>query len=699
MSSGFLRQFEKVKPADIEWRTYEYPECGVKEDIPFSREFDDIYFNPVDGLAESEYVFLKGNNLPEDWLGKNSNLTHSQNQQRFSVAELGFGSGLNFLMTLDKWLETISHRTDKDACYLNFISIEKRPFTPQDFQKAAKHWPQFSELAEHLYNNYPSLTYGRHQIHFEKWQATLTLFLMPVEDALEDLYLESKYQEHKTEIDHWFFDGFAPAKNESMWGESICKQVSKLSNPRTRLATFSVSAAVKNPLKAAGFELKKLKGFGRKREMLTACLTEKQEEKESKFINLKHDSPWLNICKSKLDKKVAIIGAGIAGCATALELSRAGYHVHIFDSEDSIASKASGAAAGIFHPQLTADMNFNSQFHWLSYLYLLRFLNTLSQNEKEKVILSHGINRLLPDKKAKQQLISLTKAIGIESWIEEPVEIKNERGVYFPDAAAIDIPEFCELLINRIPENQKTLSLSTSVDSIEKTDEGWQINSSPDEFDFSHSYFSHIVICGGAQSELTDQFLQSETNTSRGQTCLFESEKISHSFNQVICEQSYLVPRPNNMLHLGTTFETSDEPHLKRESQLEMLEKASNMFNDLGFEFLSEAEQEALPLAGTLGFRRHALDRLPIIGATIDSEKIKKEFEGLGQKRIERQSLTHYNKQGLWLNTAYGSHGLLVALISARHLSSLISNDISPINSSIAATISPSRFIVKSLKA
>lgn len=54
--------------------------------VPFSPHFGDIYFNPKDGLAETRYVFLEGNNLPTGW----------QDRESFVIGETGFGTGLNF---------------------------------------------------------------------------------------------------------------------------------------------------------------------------------------------------------------------------------------------------------------------------------------------------------------------------------------------------------------------------------------------------------------------------------------------------------------------------------------------------------------------------------------------------------------------------------------------------------------------------
>ena len=75
-----------VKPANIIF----------KKDTPFSKEFDDIYYSVEDGLKESEYVFLDGNNLDERF-------SQSDN---FTIIETGFGTGLNFFATLKLWIKS-----------------------------------------------------------------------------------------------------------------------------------------------------------------------------------------------------------------------------------------------------------------------------------------------------------------------------------------------------------------------------------------------------------------------------------------------------------------------------------------------------------------------------------------------------------------------------------------------------------------
>ena len=88
---------------------------------PYSEIFDDIYFSPEDGPAETRYVFLDGNNLPENFKGKDL----------FTIGETGFGTGLNFLMA---WQGFEDVRTNGQK--LHFISFEKYPLKKEDIKNA-----------------------------------------------------------------------------------------------------------------------------------------------------------------------------------------------------------------------------------------------------------------------------------------------------------------------------------------------------------------------------------------------------------------------------------------------------------------------------------------------------------------------------------------------------------------------------------
>jgi tRNA 5-methylaminomethyl-2-thiouridine biosynthesis bifunctional protein len=722
MSSAQLKKFASVKPALLEWRN----------NLPFSLEFNDVYYSDSGALAESEHVFLKGCQLENDWLTKNQSL--------FYIAELGFGSGLNFFNTALLWQKTFSQNTAnqdklaKQATHLHYLSIEKRPFALADFKRSCSLWPQFNELSKKLIQQYPSATYGRHQIQFKQLNITLTLLFMPADEALSDLITESEYQQNKLKMDHWFLDGFAPSKNQSMWADDRVQQIAQLSKVGTRLSTYSVSSTVKAPIKNAGFAITKQKGFGRKREMLTAIYQAKipSEEKEivesikqteltkptkptkknlPSFINIKYQQPWFNLSKTQTTQNIAIIGGGIAGVATAYSLANKGIKVDLFDSNNQLAMGASSAAAGLFHPQLTSDFNLNSQFNWQAYLYLLNFMSNLSEDEKASLIFSQGLLRFSTAENSQQKLSALIKQLGLTQWIKtefnKDIGIKESNSfnasdaLYFPDAASINLTNFCQLIWHKAHCNNKQLYLNSKVSNLTKHDKGWQFN--VNEKPFTQTY-QQVIFCGGTYDFSNSILSLDSTHITRGQTCIIKNNALANSITTNYCQKNYIVPRGDSEFHIGSSFETVKEFNpsqtlpLSKKTQQVILKNSQSFLKDIGNFDLTEEAIKNSELKGTLGYRLHSADRLPLVGAVVDHKKLKNDFANLGQRRIKTDSISHYNRQGLWMNTGYGSHGILYSLLSAEHLASLILNQVSPISSSLAKAISPVRFAINHLK-
>ncbi|MET1254125.1 bifunctional tRNA (5-methylaminomethyl-2-thiouridine)(34)-methyltransferase MnmD/FAD-dependent 5-carboxymethylaminomethyl-2-thiouridine(34) oxidoreductase MnmC [Aliikangiella maris] len=707
MSSAHLQKFASISPAEIIW----------KNNQPYSHTFDDIYFSPNDGVAESNYVFIEGNNLAQDWLAQAQFIQDEPTEKsrpikkhEYIIGELGFGSGLNFYNTVACWND-IFQKSHSDSAVqsprLHYISIEKHPLRREDFIQISQNWPQFKTIADHLIAHYPSLTYGRHQIVFSSQKITLTLIFMPVADALDDLLQEKQLTNHLLKIDYWYLDGFAPSKNQSMWQQSVFESIAKLSISGTRLATFSVAAQVKKPLIDVGFILKKRKGFGRKREMLTATFHTLPATLNTKapYINLKYERPWFtqkNMQRADTSQSIAIIGGGIAGCATAYYLTRQGYTVDLLEAKQQLAQQASGAAAGIFHPQLTLDMNFGSQLSWLGYLTMLQFLQQLSPEEKQSIIVQQGVKRYVETAHQQAQLCQLSKQLELTHWLPPSIDNSETRAIVFPHAAAINMTAFCQLLINKCQSQKLNILLAHDVASVQQANHQWVLTANNNATEIFQKHYDHIIYCGGVNHQSVIDFAFEnafeDTHISRGQTCLFKNARLSQTHQQVICEKNYFVPMRNQQVLIGSSFENFIDDQLQITTQHTLLKNTASLFESIGQYFPNIETFSQYPLDGKVGYRLHTHDRLPLVGGVIDPKKLRHDFQGLGQKRIRRTDLSHYNIPGLWLNTAYGSHGLTLGLIASKHITQLISQELSPLSQPLAQAIHPVRFIIQALK-
>lgn len=298
------------------------PALSWKDDgTPVNDQVGDIYYSVENGLEETRLTFLEACGLPERWVDR----------QSFTVAELGFGTGLNFLALWQLW-----RRARGDEGWLHFVSFEGFPLDAEDAAKALCVWPELAKMKEKLIAKWPYRAKGVHHVIWSEERLTLTLHSGLIEETLPRSAFKA---------DAWFLDGFSPAKNEKMWDETLWPMVAARSADGAIASTFTVAGAVRRGLAGAGFEVSKQPGYGRKRERLGAIYP---------------GEPVLDTALKKL--KVAVIGAGIAGASLAHSLGVRGADVTVFDEAQGPARGTSGNPMALLMPRLDAGDTVQARF-------------------------------------------------------------------------------------------------------------------------------------------------------------------------------------------------------------------------------------------------------------------------------------------------------------------------------------------------
>lgn len=213
------------------------------DSIPRSSLFDDTFYSRGHGQAETAYVFIDGNRLPRRW----NSLEH------FTIGELGFGTGLNFLETWRYWIDARS-----PSQQLLFTSFEAYPISADDMARALAPWDTLKSLSDILvcrWQQLPSLP---------------TLWQMDEQTVLQVIpgKAEQAVAEWGGLVDAWYLDGFSPAKNPDMWSPALMQQVFDHTAKTGSFATYTAAAWVRRNLQTAGFAVSKRKGFAGKREMM-----------------------------------------------------------------------------------------------------------------------------------------------------------------------------------------------------------------------------------------------------------------------------------------------------------------------------------------------------------------------------------------------------------------------------------------------
>ena len=358
-------------PPDLDWSR------GI---TPIAANFDDIYFSVDGGIEETKAVFLAGCGLPQAW--------HSQSI--YTIGELGFGTGLNFLTTWQVWEDEMAA---PQKSHLHFISIEKYPLDKQQLCKALEAWPQLAPFAARLIQAWPGRVKGFHRLEFGN--ITLTLIHDDVSRALNSL---------NAKIDAWFLDGFSPAKNPDMWDEVLMHKIAQLSADKARLASFTVAGPIRRALQQAGFTVEKKPGFGRKRHRLEARLGSETGQAPHKT-----QKPPSLYPAQKYRQTPIIIGRGIGGAALARAFKRRGIKPKILHYRHE-ARAASHNAAALVKPRLDLQDRPESRFFLAAYLYALKAYQHSSG------ILAQGVTQIAKNEKEAERFEKLTRhaALGAE---------------------------------------------------------------------------------------------------------------------------------------------------------------------------------------------------------------------------------------------------------------------------------------------
>lgn len=215
-------------PHPLDWRD------TTHGPVPVSLQFDDPFYSLQGGLEETRHVFLSGNALPARF------------RDGFHVAELGFGTGLNFLTTLQAFRDAGIPGT------LRFTSFEAYPLDPAALTRALA--PFADALPVTLLPAVASTSGPDFDLTIVPGDATDTLPLW------------------QGRADAWFLDGFSPARNPALWTPAILAQVAAHTVAGGTAATYSAAGHVRDSLTRAGFTVARVPGFATKRHMTTARL-------------------------------------------------------------------------------------------------------------------------------------------------------------------------------------------------------------------------------------------------------------------------------------------------------------------------------------------------------------------------------------------------------------------------------------------
>lgn len=683
------------------------------EGRPRSSHFDDIYFSTSDGLEETRYVFLRHNDLAQRW----SALPAGSD---FSIAETGFGTGLNFLAAWQMWREQAPPQ-----CRLHFISVERYPLSHADLHKALALWPQLDELIQPLLAAYPPvLSHGFHRLWFDQGQVCLTLIIDEASSGFAQLLNceHPRLAAPRHRVDAWFLDGFAPAKNPDMWSEQLFTLIGQLSHADTTAATFTCAGIVKRGLKNAGFHIEKVPGFGRKREMLQArrsnaadlpppdaslstqavasveTQTEDSSPRAHSSFNGRWPAPWWvsenAFVRHNSQRTAIIIGAGLAGCHSAQALARRGWQVILLEAGPAIAQGGSGNPQGVLYAKLSHRRETLGDFNLSSLLYAQHCYAPLWEECGSRC----GVLQLM-DSSQTATIPQLLTRLGRQELLQSVsqrtasalagIEV-NTGGLWFPGCGWLQPAAVCRTLID-LPNIQ--LYTNTAVAALRPDTRdagGWQALDAAGTAIASAA----IVIVANANQVLDfEQTAHLPIKPVRGQITNLPANTTSVQLQTVLCGEGYIAPARHGQHTLGASFapkQTHTDLQLAEQQQnLQRLGELSTL--------LASATPSDLPLAGRAALRATSPDYLPLVGQLAEPSALQTRFAPLGKNAKAAIDAGAPVISGLYVNVGHGSRGLAYTPLCAELLASQIHGDMPPVGWEFARALNPNRFLIRDI--
>lgn len=559
---------------------------------PVSRRFGDVYYS-ADGPDEVRRVFLGPAAVAE---------RAQASDQPFTIAELGFGTGLNLVVV-----------AAATRARLHFVSFERHPLSRADLARALEPWRHDHPLIERLIAAYPPPVRGWHRRSFESGRIQLSVFFGDVGDGLAD------FREHQRRgVDAWFLDGFAPKRNPEMWRDALFADIAALCAPHATATTFSAAGDVRRRLAAHGFTVRRVDQRPHKRHSTAAVFARAGRT-------------------FRAPREVVVVGAGLAGTATARRLADKGIGVTLLDRGEGVASGASAIPAAVLHPRLLPTASADAIYRLQSYLHAAAWLRDRAGIATTGVLQLAGHNgpsagdTLASEERTRLHQIAEATPDDIAAYADPHAASEiagapiRAPGLFFPGALTIDGKALALDLAN-----DPNITVLPTLDTPPGTT---------------------VVRATGAD---VAAFPHLEVRPLAGQLDRFPCDRPPRL---PIVGDGVIVPDAASVW-AGATYEYRpwDPDHASQ----------ANATRYAGF-----FDAEPAPTLNRFrGIRAVTSDRLPVIGADGDT----------------------------WFNLGHGSHGTITAIFGAEIIASALNGEVAPATSDIRTLLEPARFRRRQLR-
>ena len=668
-----------------------------KEDgAPFCTRFNDIYFDTESGYQQSDDIFICGNNIKQRFIEAKSTVT---------IAETGFGTGLNFLLTLQAY-QKAQCECSYDIAPLHFVSVEKYPLDKEQLSQSLKALPELAPYAKLLTEQYLSeinTTKGQvFEASFLNNKVRLTVIFDDASQGLKQLLVAEKPKDNSKLtcdlVDIWYLDGFSPAKNPDMWSPELFQQIARLSQEQASLTTFTVAGFVKRALQDIGFRLEKLPSKGKKKEILRGT-----------FHRVNPNKGYQHRPKIAKPQHVSIIGGGIASACIAYKLATQGVKVTLYCKDDAIAQGGSSNAIGALYPLLHQSQDDISLFYQAAFWRAKHFYDGIYQQGFQ---FDHQWCGLLELSYKNSLTLRQNKFEQLAAWPKELIQSVNAAkateiagiplqygGLFMPNAGWAAPQQLVQQIIKAAQETGRLkIKTNTHINKIapikhsasSNKEVKWQLTSNKGNFNASI-----LIVCGGAEIIDLDYIKSLPLSATRGQVTSMQSNEVISPLKSVLCHKGYLTPKNNDIHCIGATFQKNDTNTQASSSDdqynLAMLNKClPDVAKHIDW-------QESDISSSKARLRCMSQDHMPLVGAMPDISAHIETYAHLAKDKNWRYTEPAPVESNLYMALGLGARGLCSAPLAADIIAADICNTPYPVNSEMLFNLSPNRFIIRDI--
>ncbi len=401
--------------------------------------------------------------------------------------------------------------------------------------------------------------------------------------------------------------------------------------------------------------------------------------------------PWFAPPATAPVEHVAVIGAGIAGAATARALAERGVNVSVLEAGEP-AGCASGNRQGLLYAKISAHDTAQTELLLCGYGYSKRLLEHLLPDseywEASGVLhLDHDVaetkrNRALASMTHYRHLFRLLDAETASAVAGIPL---SQSALYWPQGVWLHPAAWVRALLDH---PAITLLPHQALQYARHDGQYWQLTTTQQQL-----HASHLVYCTGAGSSRQAMLGPLPLHNIRGQTSLAAASDYSRQLRSALSGSSYLAPAWQGIHTYGATFIPHDDDDSWRSED----EHSNRSEVGVLHPEIAAGLHICTGLRGHAAIRCDSPDHLPLVGPLGNIAAMQTVYAKLALDRKYRLTASCPYQPNVYLNIAHGSRGLTTAPLCAEALAADLLGLPNPLSPALRAALHPNRYIVRAI--